>query len=147
MLSPAPKDSRRAAAGTLIAQHKGVDRIKRILILDNDPKALQVLGQLLELHCQHVQVCIAYTALSAVHSASTGDFDVVIVDLHLDEGENEGVNVASALYSRCDTALPTLIVVSSDRVGIAAERSASLFDHALDKPLVIKELFEIIRSV
>jgi CheY-like chemotaxis protein len=129
----------------MIARNGCMTSIKRILILDGDPKASDVLGRLLELYSQSVESSVAYTPLSATHLACTGDFDIVIIDTHL--GEVDGGDVAKAIRSRCGHSLPKLIAVSSDRARVAAERSASLFDLALDKPLVVEKLFEAIQSV
>jgi CheY-like chemotaxis protein len=112
------------------------------MILDGDPKAADALARLLELYYDSVDTSVAYTGMSAVQVTCNGKFDIAIIDLHL--GEDDGVDVAKAIRSRCNTNLPKLIGVSTDRVRVASERSASLFDFVLDKPLVLNELFEAI---
>jgi CheY-like chemotaxis protein len=114
------------------------------MILDRDPQAADALAQLLQLYYDFVETSIAYTGLSAVHLTCNSKFDMVIIDLHLDE--NDGVEVAKAIRSRSGINLPKLIALSTDRARVAAERSASLFDFALNKLLVVKELFQAIES-
>lgn len=116
----------------------------RILILDKDPKAAEALGKLLELYYPFIKFTVAFTGLSTVHLACSGGFDVVLIELHL--GEDDGVDVAKAIRSRCATNVPKLIAVSGDRASVAIERSGSSFDLALNKPLVVKELHEAIHN-
>lgn len=128
--------------GMPIAIGVGMNSTTRILILDNDPKAADALGRLLELYYPSVRCAVGFTGLSTVHLACSDAFDIVIIELHL--GEDDGVDVAKAIRMRRGTDLPKIIAISSNRARVAIERSQSLFDLAFDKPLVVGELRDVV---
>jgi CheY-like chemotaxis protein len=119
--------------------------ITRVLILDDDPKVADMLGRLLGLYSASIKASIAYTGLSALYLAGTGDFDVILIDLHL--SEDDGFDVADAIRTSGSVYRPKLIAISQDREKITKARMSPLFDHALNKPLFVEELFAAIQSV
>jgi DNA-binding response OmpR family regulator len=119
--------------------------ITRVLILDDDPKVADMLGRLLGLYSPSIKASIAYTGLSALYLAGTGDFDVILIDLHL--SEDDGFDVANAIRTSGSVCRPKLIAISQDREKFAVAKTSPLFDHALNKPLFVEELFNAIRNV
>jgi CheY-like chemotaxis protein len=119
--------------------------ITRVLILDDDPKVADALGRLLELYSHSVKASIAYTGLSTLYLAGTGNYEVILIDLHL--GEDDGFDVAKAIRTSGSIYRPKLIAMSQFREKVTQARTSPLFDHALNKPLFVKELFDAIQSV
>jgi len=110
----------------------------RILIVENDPPVAQAMKGLLERWgCEAIWAASRAEALAA-SDAQTPNFDLIIADMHLDNGER-GVDVIGDVQSVLGFPIPGFIVTadhSEATAAVAAERGYEL----LRKPIKPAEL-------
>jgi CheY-like chemotaxis protein len=102
----------------------------RVLLLDNEPTALEATRQLLERW--GCEVCVARDRRQAIEACERAGPAVWLLDYHLDEGDT-GPDVARVLEARFG-ARPTL-VVSADASGEVRTRVEDAGYRLLPKPL------------
>lgn len=88
------------------------DPSHRVLIVDDDPKALEILS--LHLRARHFQVERAYGGREAIEMARRMPFDLILLDLMMPEVS--GFDVVEALNSRSDTAAIPVLVLTAKRL-------------------------------
>jgi CheY-like chemotaxis protein len=111
---------------------------KRILIVDDDVDAADMLGAVLRLRKPFAFFLVTYTGSEAVRMTSGNDLDVVVLDLEL--GCDSGFDIAQAIRAQCGCHCPALIAMSGNLVKITAAREGTLFAHAFQKPLAVADL-------
>ncbi len=101
---------------------------KRVLCVDNEPTIVQALDALLKRWG-----AVPVLARSAAEvEAIEGPLDAAIIDLHLDEGEPDGLYVARLLKGRGVTRLALVTAATQERL---AEQAAAAGAIVLPKPL------------
>jgi len=88
------------------------DPSHRVLIVDDDPKALEILS--LHLRARHFQVERAYGGREAIDMARRMPFDLILLDLMMPEVS--GFDVVEALKARSDTAAIPVLVLTAKRL-------------------------------
>jgi CheY-like chemotaxis protein len=112
---------------------------RRILIVDDDEDAADLLATLLRLNGHDVGIC--YTSLRALHSAR--DFDVVLLDIALPE--LNGYDVASRL--RAEGYKGLIVAVTGYRQDEDIRRALSSgCDAYLAKPMALGALLSIMNA-
>jgi CheY-like chemotaxis protein len=84
-------------------------RGRRVLIIDNDEQVLDSTARLLESWGCVVQALHGATDAALDGMADAGAPDIVLVDMHLDDGD-DGVSAVARLRNRYGHALPALII-------------------------------------
>lgn len=114
----------------------------RILVVDDQPDAATMLGELL-IDLGH-SVAIAHTGQSALDMARSFDPDVALLDLRLPQ--MDGYELASRLRAATERKL-RLIAVTGYGPGSDASKAAKAgFEAYLVKPVTIDQLKNILRS-
>ena len=119
------------------ASYGGMEGV-RILLIENDPSSAEGLASLLEKW--GCDVAIATSAAEALDSIRALDVipDVVIADLHLDNGET-GLEAVEAIRHTIKRNVPA-IVVTADHSAKAASDAASFGHELLKKPIKPAEM-------
>jgi signal transduction histidine kinase/CheY-like chemotaxis protein len=122
-----------AAPGTVGGSPAGLatERSAHVLVLDNEPLALDALTALLQ-RWGHTVVA-ARTAAEAEAVTATRRPDLLLVDYHLDDGVS-GIAVAQALCARWQAVVPC-IVITADPTSSARDAAAAAGYALLQKPV------------
>jgi CheY-like chemotaxis protein len=115
---------------------------QRILIVDTDAEATEVLATLLRLSSPGVTTACAHSARTAVALAQEFQPDVAIIDLGSRTGS--GVVLAGAVLAACAGTRPLMIALTSNPMHGDGIEPPSLFDHVLPKPLEFRALVVLI---
>ncbi len=113
----------------------------RVLVVDDDPYFLRVLGRILS--SEHFLVKTAESAAQAALELRECSFDVVVSDLRLPDGD--GLSILQELrQSGADT--PVVILTAYGEVdSYLAAMNAGATEY-LNKPVKTEELIEVIRK-
>lgn len=107
------------------------ERAARVLVLENEPLALEALSALLR-RWGH-QVLPLTSARQALAQAEQAPPDLLLVDYHLDEGES-GIDVAARLLARWPHPIPCA-VLTADPTRAARDAAAARGYALLNKPV------------
>jgi CheY-like chemotaxis protein len=119
--------------------HTAVFKSQRILIVDTDAEATEVLATLLRLSSPGVTTACARTAVALAQEFQP---DVAIIDLGSRTGS--GVVLAGAVLAACAGARPLMIALTANPMHGDGIEPPSLFDHMLPKPLELRPLVVLI---
>jgi CheY-like chemotaxis protein len=119
-------------------------RALKILVLDDERDAADVLAASLELYLPDGVVRVVYTGEDAVDAATKQRPDAVIFDLEM--GGLGGEGAARALRSTFRDSRLLYIALSGNVLRLAALRNTGVFDYLLSKPVDVVALVELIRS-
>jgi len=119
----------------------GDDTAGRVLIVDDDPYFLRVLGRILT--GENFQVRTAEGAAQAAQALKETSYDVVISDLRLPDGD--GLSILQELrQAGSDTPLVILTAYGEVDSYLAAMNAGAT--EYLNKPVKTEELVEVIRK-
>ena len=119
----------------------GDDTAGRVLIVDDDPYFLRVLGRILR--GENFQVRTAEGAAQAAQALKETSYDVVISDLRLPDGD--GLSILQELrQAGCDTPLVILTAYGEVDSYLAAMNAGAT--EYLNKPVKTEDLVEVIRK-
>jgi len=116
----------------------------KILVLDDDRDAADLLSAVLALRLQGASIRVAYTGKDAVAMGTAYRPDAAILDLEM-SGLN-GEDVARALRAAFPPPQLVLIALSGNTLRLAALRQTGVFDYLLSKPADIAGLIEILNT-
>jgi DNA-binding response OmpR family regulator len=114
----------------------------RVLIVDGDAEATELLATLLRLSNPSITTMAAHTAHAAVVLASEYRPDVAIVDLGTQAMSGEVI--AGGVLSACANARPLMIALSGGGFGRSEARLRRVFDHVLTKPVELANLVSLV---
>ncbi|HSU22933.1 MAG TPA: response regulator [Variovorax sp.] len=114
----------------------------RVLIVDTDLEATELLATLLRLSSPGIATASAHSAASAGALAREFEPDVVIIDLG--SPTVSGVAVAGAVLAAGVGPRPLMIALTAGRSHLAGLEPGGLFDHVLTKPLELHALMVLI---
>ena len=115
---------------------------RRLLVVDDEPDAAQVLAQLLRLMLPGWSVSVVYDGQAAVEQARHAHLDVIVLDIEMPV--LDGAEAAVTLRAEADGAPLVLIAVSANVSKVAAAAAGGVFDHALSKPVDMAALGKLI---
>jgi len=119
-----------------------MDRIMRVLLVEDEPQAAQVLAK--GLREQAYAVDVAPDGETALFQAGTSDYDAVILDLMLPKVD--GLGVCRAIRE-AGSAVPILMVTARDSVEARIEGLDCGADDYLVKPYAFGELLARLRAL
>jgi signal transduction histidine kinase/DNA-binding NarL/FixJ family response regulator len=140
LLSEALHDARTAVQQRRIAGYEGPAR--RVLLIDDDPAHVDVVGELLR--SVGFQVLVAETGRAGIELAVDGQPDLAMVDISLPD--LTGWEVARAL--RGEAGLPTLriLMVSANAHEYAPGGGESTHDGFVMKPVDLQQLLDAVQA-
>jgi DNA-binding response OmpR family regulator len=114
----------------------------RVLIVDDSEAARRVLGDVLKAH--EFQVTTAANVVEALHLIDSGDFDVLLSDLHM-PGPADGFTVVSAMRHKNPEAV-RLVFTGFPALKEAMDAMLMQADEILVKPMPMPALISTIRE-
>jgi DNA-binding response OmpR family regulator len=115
--------------------------IARILIVDDDPYFLRVLGRILT--GENFQVKTAEGAVEAAQILQENSFDLVISDLRLPDGD--GLSILQEIR-KSGSEIPVVILTAYGEVDSYLEAMNAGATEYLNKPVKSEELLAVVRS-
>jgi DNA-binding response OmpR family regulator len=116
--------------------------IANVLLVDDDEVLLSTLAKVLEHH--DFVVTAASTVSEALKHISTGQYDVLLSDLHM-PGAGDGLTVVSAMRHSNPKAV-TMLLSSFPEMGAAAQAIMLQADEILVKPMNMTALVDTIKK-
>ncbi|MGK5025331.1 hybrid sensor histidine kinase/response regulator [Janthinobacterium sp. RB2R34] len=114
---------------------------RRILLIEDNADAAEMLGLLLEYEGHHVDVCVDGT--SGLRTALDAPYDVIVCDIGLPG--MDGFQVAGSVRAALHAPLPCFVAASGYSDASEFDRAGDpVFDHYLVKPINIDTLSKII---
>jgi DNA-binding NtrC family response regulator len=114
----------------------------RVLIVDGDGEAAELLATLLRLSTPSVGTACAHTAHSALMLAAELQPNVALIDL--DSRLMSGKAIAGGVLAACSARRPVLIGLCEQDATVTEVCHQGIFDHALTKPLDLPSLVRLI---
>lgn len=114
----------------------------RVLLVEDQPDAARMLAKGLREHAYAVD--LAMDARTASFRAATTDYDAIVLDLMLPDGD--GVDVCRAIRTG-GAAVPILMLTARDSVQARVEGLDSGADDYLTKPFDFQELLARLRAI
>lgn len=120
--------------------------VVRVYLVEDSPILTKLLVGLIEADSGALVVGQADNARTALAEIRSLNPDLVVLDLHLREGN--GVDVIRALRAAGETSLPTLVVLTNHS-GLPYRKAAreAGADHFFDKSTEIPSMLSLIRSL
>ena len=119
-----------------------MNRLKRILVADDNPEAADTLGLLLELSDRPVSVRTTYTGSSAIDLADKGQFNIIILALRISKHSN--LHVAQSIRLQKNINPPRLIILFDHFEQIATLWERPIFDEILPRSTDVSSLLNAI---
>ena len=114
---------------------------RRILLIEDNADAAEMLGLLLEYEGHHVDVCV--DGASGLRAALDAPYDVIVCDIGLPG--MDGFQVAGSVRAALHAPLPCFVAASGYSNASESDRAGDpVFDHYLVKPINIDTLSKII---
>jgi CheY-like chemotaxis protein len=114
----------------------------RVMIVDGDEEAVELLSTLLRLSDPAIATMAAHTAHAALLLASRYHPDVAIIDLGTQAMSGEAI--AGGVLAVCAEARPLMIALSGGGFGKREARLRKVFDHVLTKPVELANLVSLV---
>lgn len=95
----------------LIAEHDGTREPERILVADDDPDWLQIIGGSLKTRFPHAQIDLVGDGAEAISAFETSPYSVVLVDLEMPEVD--GAKLTASLRSSDKSSRTPIIVLTA----------------------------------
>jgi CheY-like chemotaxis protein len=114
----------------------------RVLIVNEDAGAAELLATLLRLSNPSIGTALAYTERAALMFATELQPDLVIIDL--DSSRMKGEAVAEGVLAVCTSRRPALVGLGMQSAGAPLGNSEGTFDVVLAKPPVLEPLLQLI---
>jgi two-component system nitrogen regulation response regulator GlnG len=111
-----------------------------MLVVDDDPASCRLVQALFAE--EGFEVSAAHDATGGLSRAESGDFEVVILDLHLPDGD--GIDVLKRLRAR-DPDLPVIMLTGHADVKTAVQAIKLGAAHYLTKPMDVEEVVLVVR--
>lgn len=141
-----PKADEEEIAGVVgsLSASSGSVRSRRILLVDDNRDAADVLGELLE--AAGHRVAVAYDGIEALEQDAQVDPEVILLDLGLPG--MDGLQVAERIRARRQGALPVLVAITGYGQDTDRERTREAgFRHHLVKPIEPRELLSLLEGL
>lgn len=116
--------------------------IANVLLVDDDGAVLSSLAKILEHH--DFKVTTASTVTQALKHISTGEYDVLLSDLHM-PGAGDGLTVVSAMRHANPGAV-TMLLSAFPEMNAAAQAIMLQADEILVKPMHVPALIDAIKN-
>jgi DNA-binding NtrC family response regulator len=117
----------------------------RVLIVDADAQAAELLATLLRLSDPSIGTALAHSARSALLFATDLHLDVAIINM--DSQAMRGEAIGSDILTASSGHRPVLIGLYERHTKAAETSQGSIFDHALTKPQELPSLLRLIRGL
>ena len=118
----------------LIAEHDGTREPERILVADDDPDWLQIIGSSLKTRFPHAQIDLVEDGAEAIKAFETSPYSVVLVDLEMPEVDGAKLT-ASLRASELSSRTPIIVLTAAGGPKEWARLSAIGADAFLVKPV------------
>ena len=106
-----PLRSRRAFRRALTAEHDGTREPDRILVADDDPDWLQIIGSSLKTRFPHAHIDLVGDGAEAIQAFESSPYSVVLVDLEMPEVD--GAKLTASLRSSDKSSRTPIIVLTA----------------------------------
>ena len=120
--------------------HRASTMPRRMLVVDDDPAGCRLVQALFE--GEGFEVSARHDAKGGLSCAESGDFEVVILDLYLPDGD--GIDVLKRLRDR-DPNLPVIMLTGHADVKTAVRAIKLGAAHYLTKPMDVEEVLLVVR--
>jgi CheY-like chemotaxis protein len=114
----------------------------RVLIVNEDAAAAELLATLLRLSNPSIGTALAHTGRAALMFATELQPDLVIIDAESDSMGGEAL--AEGVRAVCTSRRPVLIALGKQLAGAVPGDRESIFDFALAKPPELSHLLQLI---